>query len=219
VTASSPRPAGSDCWCGHPSHDGYCGWRTVRTFGTLTCTCTGSRPAAPDTTGWQSPDCPKRRHVALDCPADNLADHDYRADTLTPDTTGGELREVQRRLADELERHAGNLGARDPSQPGVWFQWCGCGWEGGRYSEDHGHRYRLHVAEALLALPALRDLLAERDKLAAQVKAGLAAAEELTDWVGLGDDASWNEGYLDGMRDAQRALRRALGTPTTGGGQ
>jgi len=79
--------------------------------------------------------------------------------------------------------------------------------------------HRRDMSAKILALPALRDLLAERDKLAAQVQAVEALAEWLPDWRGDGSDIDWDAGYLDGMRAAARAIRRALGTPTTAGGE
>lgn len=65
---------------------------------------------------------------------------------------------------------------------------------------------RSKIVDAVLALPALRDLLAERDTLAAKVQ----AVEELATWFG---------GRVARGSVPIAELRRVLGTPTTGGGE
>lgn len=145
-------------------------------------------------------------------------------------------------IAAELARHAPNLGPRDPSRPGVWFQWCACGWDGGEYRQNHGGWYREHLADALLAGP-LAALLAERDvandfrhdmaqqaycapdsdwdtirdSLTARIAALLAERDDLAAKVAALLDVldRINVGYVpSALRAAMQDARRALGDPS-----
>ncbi|MCU1617176.1 MAG: hypothetical protein JWO98_4716 [Frankiales bacterium] len=78
------------------------------------------------------------------------------------------------------------------------------------------------ATDAVLALPALRDLLAERDTLAAKVEAVEDVAEDYEGYVadrGRPAPGSYDHGLNMAQKAAAVDLRRALGTPTTGGGE
>lgn len=82
---------------------------------------------------------------------------------------------IRQRLAEELCKHQGLVGPREPDQPAVWFRWCICGWDGGPLAAGEASNdtrsYRAHVAAMLEQ--TVRDLIAEElDALAWQADLG-----------------------------------------------
>lgn len=111
-------------------------------------------------------------------------------------------------LVEELAKHQGLVGARDPQQPDVWFRWCICGWDGGPLAageaSNDGRSYRGHLAEALLPLV---------ERCAAEKAAGEldAVAEELLDFGDTAPSkqqvhlAAWLQATADNLRTASPA--------------
>jgi hypothetical protein len=112
-----------------------------------------------------------------------------------------ELRET---VAGELGRHQGLRGPMVAERPDVWQNRCECGWDDGDERPGWRERYRLHIADALLALLPDRD-----DGLRGRVE---ALAEEWVADDGGGPPPS-GQGSVSPMFG--RKLRAALDSPPT----
>lgn len=97
-------------------------------------------------------------------------------------------------FAEELGRHQHLLGPREDDQPAQWFNWCECGWDGGPVESGldpvTGYRaaFRAHVADELLALPAVAAALDEaeargRAEVAAKVEALAGVSGDGTEYA------------------------------------
>jgi hypothetical protein len=162
-------------------------------------------PAAPDRE-CAEPLCTTTspHHTHTDADGRSWCCHEYPYTPTVkaaPDTTGGP-REVERLIAFV---HEWDNGERD------YFQ----------VAEDITDLLRWWLP-ALRDLLALRDLIAERDTLAAKVQAVEALAEDYEGYVadrGRPAPGSFDHGLNMAQKAAALDLRRALGTPTAGGGE
>jgi hypothetical protein len=138
-----------------------------------------------------------------------------------PDTTG-ELREAEwvARLAEAIQDHrdaaTGPTTREQDYRPGAPCRYCS-DYPGPLHEGSDCPRA---VANAIL--PALRALLAERDTLAAKMQAVEGLAEDYEGYVadrGRPAPGSYDHGLDMAQKAVALDLRRALGTPTTGGGE
>ena len=189
------------------------------------CGCPGYRPAAPDTTGGEL-----REAIAEDV-ARRLFEFFGMGLTWDEDATP-QLREVFTRRAYQLlalPALRDLLAERDNGQDCGHESWGGLmrlldeHWPDDIFPTKYANDPKRDAGPRIVALTRLVDkLTAERDKYAAQVRAVEGLAEEFAriDAETSSDNMShYDLGYGDAMVMAHDRLRRALGTPTTGGGE
>jgi len=87
---------------------------------------------------------------------------------------------VRQRIADELGRHQGLRGPMDDERPDVWQNRCECGWDDGDEHPGWRERYRLHIADAVMAEVV--------DPLLATIARVQQMADDLAKWAGTHDD-------------------------------